>query len=44
VLANKSDRYDMSVAVNTLVPTTLGKTVTSFCCVPTNTATTTYLV
>jgi hypothetical protein len=47
VLANKSDRYDMSVAgvgINTVGPATLGRTFTSFCCVPANTATTTYLV
>jgi hypothetical protein len=47
VLANKADRYDIFVAgvgMNTVGPATLGKTFTSFCCVPANTATTTYLV
>jgi len=47
VLANKSDRYDIfvgGVGINTVGPATLGKTYTSMCCVPANTATTTYLV
>ena len=47
VLANKSDRYDRFVGgmgINALYPATLGTTYTSTCCVPTNTATTTYLV
>ena len=47
VLANKSDRYDRFVGgmgINAYYPTTLGTTYTSTCCVPTNTATTTYLV
>jgi hypothetical protein len=43
VLANKADRYDM-VGVNAGGPPILGRTFTSFCCVPANTATTTYLV
>jgi len=47
ILANKSDRYDIfvgGVGINTLGPATLGKTYTSMCCVPSNTASTTYLV
>ena len=47
VLANKADQYDIfvaSVGVNTVGPATLGKTYRSFCCVPVNTSTTTYLV
>jgi hypothetical protein len=47
VLANKSDRYDMFVAgvgISTVGPPILGRTFTSMCCVPANTATTTYIV
>ena len=47
VLANKADRYDIfvgGVGINTVGPATLGKTYSSTCCVPANTATTTYLV
>jgi hypothetical protein len=47
VLANKSDRYDMFVAgvgISTVGPRILGRTFTSMCCVPANTATTTYIV
>jgi hypothetical protein len=47
VLANKADRYDLFVGgmgINAYYPATLGKTYTSTCCVPANTATTTYLV
>ena len=47
IVANKSDRYDMLVAgvgINTVGPATLGKTYVSFCCVPLNTSTRTYLV
>jgi hypothetical protein len=47
ILANKSDRYDIFVAgvgINTVGPATLGKSYTSFCCVPANTSTRTYLV
>lgn len=47
VLANKSDRYDMFVAgvgISTVGPAILGRTFTSMCCVPANTATTTYIV
>ena len=47
ILANKADRYDIfvgGVGINTVGPATLGKTYTSMCCVPANTATTTYLV
>jgi hypothetical protein len=47
ILANKSDRYDIfvgGVGINTVGPATLGKAYTSFCCVPANTSTRTYLV
>jgi hypothetical protein len=47
VLANKSRQYMRfvgGVGINTLGPATLGTTYTSDCCVPANTATTTYLV
>ena len=47
VLANKSQQYTRFVGgmgINALYPTTLGTTYTSACCVPANTATTTYLV
>ena len=47
VLANKSDRFDRFVAgvgINTVGPATLGTTYVSFCCVPANTSTRTYLV
>lgn len=47
VLGNKSQQYTRVVAgmgINALYPTTLGTTYTSACCVPANTATTTYLV
>ena len=44
VLANKSDQYDIFVASVGVGPATLGKTFTSFCCVPVNTSTRTYLV
>ena len=47
VLGNKSQQYTRFVAgvgINTVGPATLGTTFTSACCVPANTATTTYLV
>lgn len=47
VLANKSQQYTRfvgGVGINTLGPATLGTTYTSTCCVPSNTASTTYLV
>jgi hypothetical protein len=47
VLANEADQYDRfvgGVGINTSGGATLGKTYTSTCCVPANTATTTYLV
>jgi hypothetical protein len=47
VLANKSQQYTRFVAgvgINTVGPATLGKTYSSDCCVPSNSATTTYLV
>lgn len=47
VLANKSQQYTRFVGgmgINAYYPATLGTTFTSACCVPTNTATTTYLV
>jgi len=47
VLANKADRFNRfvgGVGLNTTGGATLGTTYTSTCCVPTNTATTTYLV
>jgi hypothetical protein len=47
VLGNKSQQYTRFVAgmgINAYYPTTLGTTYTSACCVPANTATTTYLV
>ena len=47
VIANKSDRFDRFVAgvgINTVGPATLGTTYVSFCCVPANTSTRTYLV
>jgi hypothetical protein len=47
VLANKSQQYTRfvgGVGINTLGPATLGATYTSSCCVPSNTASTTYLV
>jgi len=47
ILGNKSQQYTRFVAavgVNTVGPATLGTTYTSSCCVPANTATTTYLV
>ena len=47
VIANKSQRYTRfvgGVGINTVGPATLGTTFTSTCCVPANTATTTYLV
>jgi hypothetical protein len=47
VVANKSQQYTRfvgGVGINTIGPATLGTTYTSACCVPVNTATTTYLV
>jgi len=47
VLANKSQQYTRfvgGVGINTVGPTTLGRTYSSDCCVPANSATTTYLV
>ena len=47
VLGNKSQQYTRFVGgmgINAYYPATLGTTYTSICCVPTNTATTTYLV
>jgi hypothetical protein len=47
VLANKSQQYTRFVAgvgINTVGPATLGRTYSSDCCVPANSATTTYLV
>ena len=47
VLGNKSQQYTRFVAgmgINAYYPATLGTTYTSTCCVPANTATTTYLV
>ena len=47
VLGNKSQQYTRFVGgmgINAYYPATLGKTFTSTCCVPANTATTTYLV
>jgi hypothetical protein len=47
VLANKSQQYTRfvgGVGINTVGPATLGTTYSSDCCVPTNSATRTYLV
>ena len=47
VVANKAQQYTRfvgGVGLNTTGGATLGTTYTSTCCVPTNTATTTYLV
>jgi hypothetical protein len=47
VLGNKSQQYTRFVGgmgINAYYPATLGTTYTSTCCVPANTATTTYLV
>jgi hypothetical protein len=47
VIANEAQQYTRfvgGVGINTLGPATLGKTYSSDCCVPANTATTTYLV
>jgi hypothetical protein len=47
VLANEAQQYTRFVAgvsINTVGPATLGRTYSSDCCVPANTATTTYLV
>ena len=47
VLANKSQQYTRFVGgmgINAYYPATLGTTYTSTCCVPVNTATSTYLV
>ena len=47
VLANEAQQYTRFVGgmgINAYYPTTLGKTYTSDCCVPVNTATTSYLV
>jgi hypothetical protein len=47
VLGNKSQQYTRFVGgmgINAYYPAVLGKTYTSSCCVPVNTATTTYLV
>jgi hypothetical protein len=47
VLANEAQMYTRfvgGVGINTLGPAILGRTYTSDCCVPRNTATTTYLV
>lgn len=47
VVANKAQQYTRFVGgmgINGYYPATLGTTFTSTCCVPTNTATTTYLV
>jgi len=47
VLANEAQRYTRfvgGVGINTVGPATLGTTYSSDCCVPANSATTTYLV
>jgi hypothetical protein len=47
VLANEAQQYTRfvgGVGINTVGPATLGRTYSSDCCVPVNTATTTYLV
>lgn len=47
VIANKSERYTRfvgGVGINTSGPATLGATYSSSCCVPSNSASTTYLV
>jgi hypothetical protein len=47
VLANKSQQYTRfvgGIGINTVGPAVLGETYSSDCCVPANTATTTYLV
>jgi hypothetical protein len=47
VIGNKSQQYTRFVGgmgINAYYPATLGTTYTSTCCVPANTATTTYLV
>jgi hypothetical protein len=47
VLANEAQQYTRFVAgvgINTVGPATLGRTYSSDCCVPANSATTTYLV
>lgn len=47
VLGNKSQQYTRFVGgmgINAYYPTTLGTTYTSSCCVPPNTANSTYLV
>jgi hypothetical protein len=47
VLANEAQQYTRfvgGVGINTMGPATLGRTFTSDCCVPANTATTRYLV
>lgn len=47
VLANEAQQYTRfvgGVGINTLGPATLGRTYSSDCCVPANTATTRYLV
>jgi hypothetical protein len=47
VLANEAQQYTRfvgGVGINTLGPAVLGRTYSSDCCVPLNTATRTYLV
>lgn len=47
ILGNKSQQYTRFVGgmgINAYYPATLGTTYTSACCVPANTATSTYLV
>jgi hypothetical protein len=47
VIANEAQRYTRfvgGVGINTLGPAVLGTTYSSDCCVPANSATTTYLV
>ena len=47
VFANEAQQYTRfvgGVGINTVGPATLGRTYSSDCCVPANTATTTYLV
>ena len=47
VLANEAQQYTRfvgGVGINTVGPATLGRTYSSDCCVPANTATTRYLV
>jgi hypothetical protein len=47
ILANKSERYTRfvgGIGINTVGPATLGATYSSSCCVPANSASTTYLV